>query len=245
LWDKKQPLEEEKEEERPAKKQKVQERRFIVGSSLDHLKEQIETIPGGKCISTSNDYNMDCTHIVLAQLKRTERFLCGCSAGRWIIKPEYITDSLKKNRYVDEELYEWKGDGEANCTTTSTKMLWNGAPNYWRVHREQTGGGAFKGKKIILYVSEKSQPPLDILKKVIQAGDGSTIVYDQHTPLSEKTMKEVDYALVDAANTKKNDKLIKMLRKYEVKIYKSNVLLDLFTHKPPVKFDNYKFVESE
>jgi hypothetical protein len=215
---------------------KIEERCILVSNGYE-LKDEIEKLPGGKMIE-STSYFAECTHIILPVLKRTEKFLCACSAGKWVVKPEFIKESIKKGQFVDEEDFEWSSQTVEQCTSSSSKPLWLGAPHYWRIQREKNGGGAFKGKTILVYTSS-STPPKDVLQKVIQSGEGKPIICVTSTVLKDALVKETSYAVVDQ-EASAADKFIKLLKKNNIKMYKTILLLDMFTLKPTVDPETYR-----
>ena len=43
------------------------------------------------CVDTySDEYTAESTHLVLSEIKRTEKLLCTSAAGKWVIKPPYL-----------------------------------------------------------------------------------------------------------------------------------------------------------
>ncbi|KAL3691050.1 hypothetical protein R1sor_004701 [Riccia sorocarpa] len=77
---------------------------------------------GAKVCKSRYEWKDDITHVVLpAPLRRTEKFLAAAAAGRWILKPEYLQASRDAGRFLEEEEYEWCGDGVNNKGTDTLK----------------------------------------------------------------------------------------------------------------------------
>ena len=50
-------------------------------------------------------------------------------AGRWVVRPEYVTASLDAGRWLDEMEYEWSSLQEGHCRLLATAAK----RNRWRV----------------------------------------------------------------------------------------------------------------
>lgn len=72
---------------------------------------------------------MNATHVIVKDLRRTEKFLCACAAGRWILKPVYIEACKSNNQWLQEQSFEWNN---ARKVDKDQKDLWHGAPRRWR-----------------------------------------------------------------------------------------------------------------
>ena len=47
--------------------------------------------PAGVCLPhRKNEYDPACTHVVLPELKRTEKVLCAMAAGKWLLSDDYL-----------------------------------------------------------------------------------------------------------------------------------------------------------
>ncbi|XP_056145993.1 SMC5-SMC6 complex localization factor protein 1 [Lampris incognitus] len=60
---------------------------------------------GGNYIGGSV-YEQACTHIIVPQVLASEKFLSACAAGKWVVTPEYVLDSVKHGSWLAEEPYE-------------------------------------------------------------------------------------------------------------------------------------------
>ncbi|KAG8343066.1 BRCA1 C Terminus (BRCT) domain [Trypanosoma vivax] len=49
----------------------------------------------------------ECTHYITEKPSRTEVFLCAVSAGKWVLAPSFIKETLRGHRLVDEKPHEW------------------------------------------------------------------------------------------------------------------------------------------
>ena len=69
------------------------------------------------------------THIIVKELRRTEKFLCACAGGRWILKPTYLESCKINNTWLQEQSFEWNNPRKSD---KDQKDLWHGAPRRWR-----------------------------------------------------------------------------------------------------------------
>ncbi|KAK7101140.1 hypothetical protein V1264_023978 [Littorina saxatilis] len=52
-------------------------------------------------------FQSNTTHVVCGKLSRSEKFLGALILGRWVVRPQYITASLRAGKWLDEVDYEW------------------------------------------------------------------------------------------------------------------------------------------
>jgi len=65
---------------------------------------------------------------------------------RWILKPDYLTACNEAGKFLEEEPFEWHGNGLNSGDTISLD-----APRKWRQLKQRTGHGAFYGMQVIIY----------------------------------------------------------------------------------------------
>ncbi|XP_076958895.1 BRCT domain-containing protein At4g02110-like [Bidens hawaiensis] len=152
------------------------------------FQQMIRRLKGRVCIVTHR-WSYQATHfIVPGPVLRTEKFFAAAASGRWILKTDYLTASNDAGKFLAEEPYEWHKsdlteDGQINLE----------APRKWRLLKERTGHGAFYGMKIIVY-GECITPPLDTLKRVVKAGDGTILATSP--PYTRFLNTGIDFAVV-------------------------------------------------
>jgi hypothetical protein len=227
------------EDEQPRKVKKIEEKIFLFGNGLEkERKEFIElNLSGCKVLDICNGYE-NCTHVIMKELKRTEKFFCSLAAGIWVLQPSYIYACVRARRLVDEKEYEWYQDSSITSTTAnSTKELWLGGPRYWREQHEMKGP-VFANKTVFIYLAGNTSLQ-EVLKKVIIVGGGNPVICTTSSKPSEKDLNQASFALV-GLELKKGDKILKLFNQYGVTIYEAGMLLDKFTLKPPLAIDNYK-----
>ena len=69
--------------------------------------------------------------------------------GKWILKREFIEDSIKAGKWLDEELYEWNEQSTIDRVSVSHIA----APGRWRKILQQKRG-PFEGWKTLVAVSD-------------------------------------------------------------------------------------------
>ena len=70
---------------------------------------------------------------------------------RWVLKPDYITDSHRHGRFLDEQAYEWsfRETSETVAALNPDGTVELGAPMWWRHLAERVrSGGAFCGVRV-------------------------------------------------------------------------------------------------
>ncbi|KAI3918976.1 hypothetical protein MKW98_017424 [Papaver atlanticum] len=143
----------------------------------------------GRCCRDSHSWSYQATHFISPDpVRRTEKFFAAAASGRWILKTDYLTACNQAGKFVEEEPYEWSKTGLNEEGTISFE-----APRKWRQLKERTGHGAFHGMRIIVY-GECIAPPLDTLKRVVKAGDGTILATSP--PYTKFLKSGVDFAVI-------------------------------------------------
>lgn len=61
---------------------------------------------GGASVLQASMFMNECTHLVVKQANRYEKFLACCAAGKWLVRQALIDDSLAAGAWQREEDYE-------------------------------------------------------------------------------------------------------------------------------------------
>uniref|UniRef100_A0A1A8N6Y5 Ankyrin repeat domain 32 n=1 Tax=Nothobranchius rachovii TaxID=451742 RepID=A0A1A8N6Y5_9TELE len=115
---------------------------------------------GGKYIGGSV-YKHCSTHLIIPQVLPGEKFLAFCAAGKWVVTPKYVLDSVKNGSWLDERSYE-----VAIFTRSSAAFY---PVRQWR--EKVTNGritGAFQGWRVLLMVQEPTRR--DMFRRLLKAG---------------------------------------------------------------------------
>ncbi|XVE77548.1 hypothetical protein DITRI_Ditri13aG0072100 [Diplodiscus trichospermus] len=143
----------------------------------------------GRFCRDSHQWSYQATHFIAPDpIRRTEKFFAAAASGRWILKTDYLSACNQAGKFLAEEPYEWHRNGLSEDGAINLE-----APRKWRHLRERTGHGAFYGMRIIVY-GECIAPPLDTLKRVVKAGDGTILATSP--PYTRFLKSGVDFAVV-------------------------------------------------
>ncbi|KAM1207767.1 hypothetical protein COP2_008565 [Malus domestica] len=213
-------------------KVKIEPVRFILSGHRFQRKEFQKVIKRlkAKCCRDSHHWSYQATHFISPdRVGRTEKFFAAVASGRWILKSDYLEASDKEGRFLEEEPYEWYKNGLGEDGTINLE-----APRKWRLLRERTGHGAFHGMRIIIY-GECIAPPLDTLKRVMKAGDGTILATSP--PYTRFLKSGVDYAIV-SPGMPRADMWVQELLKHEVPCVVADYLVE-YVCKPGHRLDRH------
>lgn len=178
---------------------------FILSGFPENEKEEIseKIICFKNCeIINGNGFDDSCTHMICKTLIRNEKILSAIASGKWILKPEYVTESYEENVWLPEESFEWANSFDLTQTSSNSQAeqlaRWS---RHWRIQIKAGESLPFQSWTVGI-VANKDK--VEGFRKILSSG-GATIVF-----LKEST-KRVSHCFVDGS--KKNDKrLTKILR---------------------------------
>jgi hypothetical protein len=131
----------------------------------------------GGTVLESNQYDPTCTHLVVAKVGSNEKLLTSIAAGKWILHPEWLIESEKEKRFLEEAKFEW-GNPEATVDYPESESITEDEANiaaaayYWRINRSQgVSGGPFHGITAVLYLREKNAS----FQRLLEAGGGKVV----------------------------------------------------------------------
>ncbi|QHN76947.1 hypothetical protein HN51_054400 [Arachis hypogaea] len=172
----------------------------------------------GKVCRDSHQWSYQATHFIAPEpLRRIEKFFAAAASGRWILKTDFLTASNQAGEFVEEEPYEWHDIGLNEDGTIDME-----APRKWRLLKERTGHGAFYGMRIIVY-GDCITPPLDTLKRVVKAGDGTILATSP--PYTRFLGTGIDYAIV-APGMPRVDLWVQEFLRYEIPCISADYLVE-------------------
>ncbi|KAM9392215.1 SMC5-SMC6 complex localization factor protein 1 isoform 1-T1 [Pholidichthys leucotaenia] len=125
---------------------------------------------GGKHIGGSV-YENTCTHLIIPKVLPSEKFMAACAAGKWVVTPDYVLDSVKKGSWLAEGPYE-----VALSTASKTPFY---PVKQWR-EKVASGkiSGAFQGWTVLLMVQKPTRRAM--FTRLLKAGGAE--VYDFPPP---------------------------------------------------------------
>ncbi|RLN51411.1 hypothetical protein BBJ29_000640 [Phytophthora kernoviae] len=186
-------------------------------------------------------FDTKCTHIICFELKRTEKFIAGCVAGKWILKPSYLEACSVAGKFVEEAAYEWGTD--ASDKELMDPRIWPEAPAYWRKELAAGKLGAFAGWRF--FIHSKCVPPRDMCERIAVAGGGSVVPLIKSTDVAalskESTADEPVVALLPP-DLPARDTWLKKFKTHNIECIKANFIIDYVTkeQRPPVQRADYQ-----
>ncbi|XP_077378915.1 SMC5-SMC6 complex localization factor protein 1 isoform X2 [Festucalex cinctus] len=122
---------------------------------------------GGKYIGGSV-YHSASTHLISPPFLASEKCLASCAAGKWVVTPNYVLDSVAKGSWLPEEPYEVAIPSDTTAAFYPVR--------HWR--EKVTSGaitGAFQGWRVLLVFHNSSR--LVMFKRVLEAGSATIYSY--------------------------------------------------------------------
>lgn len=131
----------------------------------------------GGTVLDAGHYDPSCTHLVVAKVGCNEKLLTSIAAGKWVLHPQWLSDSEKENRFVDEIHYEWGNPASIvvhppSDPVTEDEASIASAAHYWRLDRSRgQSDGPFTGIKAVLHLREKNAS----FQRLLEAGGGQVV----------------------------------------------------------------------
>ncbi|XP_071790753.1 SMC5-SMC6 complex localization factor protein 1-like isoform X1 [Asterias amurensis] len=183
---------------RKSDRQQSSQYSFLLSGFSDHekttLARQIIRL-GGKYLDCK-EFSPECTHVVCIRPMRSEKFLCGCASGRWVVSPDYIHDSTAAGRWLEEASYVWDNETseDSNISITSASMV--NAPKRWREHLEMKNQRAFEGWNVAILVTNTKNRPA-VYRRLIECGGGNVMSLRSSSKNLESLTKTLNYIFMD------------------------------------------------
>lgn len=80
---------------------------FMFAGGIEEKEMQEAVAKLGGEVNTKGYFEPSTTHIITAKVNRSEKMLGCIAAGRWVLHPSYLKDSLDAGLWLQEENYEW------------------------------------------------------------------------------------------------------------------------------------------
>lgn len=131
-------------------------------------------LPSMTVHGTTSAWEPTTTHLLIGALSKSEKFLCACAAGAWVLHPEWGEAATREGKFPPERPYEWHPSGVPTAPSASGAVAVDRlarAPRHWRERRARTGAGAFAGWCVLLLADQRRLPSL---RAILRAG-GATV----------------------------------------------------------------------
>ncbi|KAI9995779.1 hypothetical protein PInf_012847 [Phytophthora infestans] len=196
---------------------------------------------GGSVSEFSREFDSNCTHIICSELKRTEKFIAGCAAGKWILKPSYLEACSASKQFLDESAHEW-GSHKTDKKDIDGR-IWPEVCAFWRKERAGGHAGAFHGWRFFIHA--KCVPPRDMCERIVLAGGGSVIPLTKAVDfdsLTKESSPEAPVVALFPPEVPTRDLWLKKIKTHNIECIKATFLIDYITKKqsPPVKRTDYR-----
>ncbi|KAJ1496499.1 hypothetical protein T484DRAFT_1759852 [Baffinella frigidus] len=188
---------------------------------------------GGRSVYTHH-YDPKVTHMLVREFRKTEKVLCACAAGKWILKTTYLESCGRFSEWVKEHAHEWN----------NPRKRWR---SYWELH----GHGPFHGQRFLL--CPDTHPPTEILELVVKAGGGETEVMQAVSGAAQvvnraKSSGATHVVAADGSQAA-GAALVAQLRTGGVELVTGNYLTELLMKQPvdgqPVRPAEYRPIQPE
>ncbi|KAH0505704.1 SMC5-SMC6 complex localization factor protein 1 [Microtus ochrogaster] len=177
----------------------------MTGFKMEEKEALVKLLLKLDCTFIKSEKYKNCTHLIAERLCKSEKFLAACAAGKWVLTKDYIIQSAKSGRWLDETTYEWGYKIEKD-SHYSPQM--QSAPKRWREELKRTGApGAFHRWKVVLLV--RADKRSESLKEIQN---------DEHSQTSSGWTK---YSNQEKGNDFKKDTGFLEMKAYGESIYRT------------------------
>ncbi|XP_060541893.1 LOW QUALITY PROTEIN: DNA topoisomerase 2-binding protein 1-like [Pantherophis guttatus] len=191
-------------------------------------------------------FDSSCTHTIVGQPLRNEKFLASMAAGKWVLHRSYLEACRAAHSFVKEEDYEWGSNSILSVLTginTVQKKLAVAAMRWRKTiqqRREQNNSaeGAFGGWSVILNVDPAKESGF---KRLLESG-GAKVLSAYSPPI----FREVTHFFADLNKVKPEDVRINIREATAqgVNCLKPEYIADYLIQEPPPSMENYHLPEA-
>ncbi|XP_063404919.1 DNA topoisomerase 2-binding protein 1-like [Mytilus trossulus] len=185
---------------------------------------------GGKILESLH-FDCSCTHLVIGKPTRNEKFLASVASGKWVLHKSYFEACRQERQFVQEDFYEWGGDGTQSLLNQQTAKL-AAAAYRWRIKVQNTLQstnqciGAFDGWTVLLNCDKVKD---DNFKRLLEAG-GATVL--QNKPPYEENIS-ASHAFLDLSKKPLQPSDIQVLLGNNILCLKPEFIAAHLTDNPP------------
>ncbi|XP_078282739.1 DNA topoisomerase 2-binding protein 1 isoform X2 [Rhinoraja longicauda] len=226
------------------KKEPAIQRRFQLSSlnpqeRIDycHLIEQL-----GAVVLDRQCFDASCTHIIVGQPLRNEKYLASMAAGKWVLHRSYLEACRAESRFIQEDDYEWgssfildvlPGISVQQRKLAVAAMRWRKRLEVLRQKSDSAEIGAFNGWKVILNFDHTKEAGF---RRLLLSGGAK--VLPSHLPAE---YKEATHLFVDVSKLKAEEQRVNLAEALEhnVLCLKPEFIADYLIQERPPPVENY------
>ncbi|OQS07504.1 hypothetical protein THRCLA_00481 [Thraustotheca clavata] len=190
------------------------------------INESIIQFLGGTVLQSKRAFDPSCTHVICKEFRRTEKIIAACASGKWILTPQYLTDSRKKGIFLDEEPYEW-GLNKVSKKTYMDPRVWPPVAKYWRT--EIAAGRPRALDQWTIAIFGETLPPPPFCEQVISAGGGTVVDVKKMLQKFQPGIDGPPMIVLVADSVKKTDKVMKIVIQSGIPRVKPNFIIEYIT----------------
>ncbi|XP_068120933.1 DNA topoisomerase 2-binding protein 1-A-like, partial [Hyperolius riggenbachi] len=237
------PQPKEKGDRAPVEEEDTKVRRFQLSSlnpqeRIDYS-QLIEELGG--IVLDKQCFDPSCTHIIVGQPLRNEKYLASMAAGKWVLHRSYLEACRAAKRFIPEDDYEWGSSSilKAISSITVPQRMLAEAAMRWRKklqRKKQEMGiveGAFSGWKVVLNVDQPKEPGF---RRLLQSGGAKVFV-----GFSPSVCKEATHLFADFSKLKPDEAKVNVAEAAAqgVDCLKPEYIADYLVKDPPPPASNY------
>ncbi|XP_059801611.1 DNA topoisomerase 2-binding protein 1 [Hypanus sabinus] len=202
-----------------------------------HLIEQL-----GAVVLDRQCFDPSCTHIIVGQPLRNEKYLASMAAGKWVLHRSYLEACRAAARFIQEENYEWgssfildvlPGISLQQKKLAVAAMRWRKKLEVLRQKSDSAEIGAFSGWTVILNFDHTKEAGF---RRLLLSG-GAKVLPSHLVP----EYKEATHLFADFSKLKAEDLRVNLAEAMEhnVLCLKPEYIADYLIQERPPLIENY------
>mmetsp|Transcript_66257 Transcript_66257/g.138096 ORF Transcript_66257/g.138096 Transcript_66257/m.138096 type:complete len:654 (+) Transcript_66257:306-2267(+) len=182
-------------------------------------------------------YDPRCTHVVASQPIRTEKFLCAIAAGKHLLQPSFVFDSVECGKLLPEDDYLWIPARGKKRVQRENRRLFEDSEGFAPTGAQRSStSGCFSGMVAIMVPADSRQSGL---RRVLEAGNAT--IRSGHASGSDA--EEVTHAFVASSvlneTGSKAFETLEELQALGVHCLREEFIVDFLTSVSPITEDPY------
>lgn len=162
---------------------------------------------------TTKTFDLRTTHLVVGSLAKTEKFLCALAAGIPLVGEDYIWESEKAGKWLEDKIQEFDIGNPQNHMRKNSKFF---IPTLSERQAVKANGGAFREWHVVVLIEDKDgNRQQEIYRRLLEIGGAK---------VKRWTIKHLQNLLVENKERKsKLEEYINFDRGFSLKILDPNI----------------------